>query len=64
DIFPRVREAVILELPMKFLCSENCKGLCSRCGANLNEGDCGCNLRSGDSRWDVLKKLLSEEEDN
>ena len=61
DIFPRVHEAIILELPIKFLCNEECKGLCSKCGANLNEGDCGCNRTGGDPRWGTLKPLLSGE---
>ncbi len=64
DIFPRVREEVILELPIKFLCSATCKGLCSKCGANLNERDCGCNREGGDPRWESLKKLLSGEGDH
>lgn len=33
---------IILDLPMKHLCRENCKGLCPVCGHNLNEGDCSC----------------------
>jgi uncharacterized protein len=63
DIFPRVREAVILELPIRFLCREECRGLCSRCGANLNEGDCNCEAESGDPRWGPLKKLLRKDRD-
>ncbi|UCF06189.1 MAG: DUF177 domain-containing protein [bacterium] len=63
DIFPRVREAILLELPIRYLCSEDCKGLCSTCGKNLNEGDCGCEHEEGDSRWNALKKLLSRRDD-
>lgn len=33
---------LLLQLPMKILCKEDCKGLCQHCGANLNDGDCGC----------------------
>lgn len=33
---------LLLRLPMKILCKEDCKGLCQNCGANLNDGDCGC----------------------
>lgn len=36
---------IVLSLPMKPLCSEDCRGLCPECGANLNEGDCGCRAR-------------------
>lgn len=37
-----VSDALLLELPYRFLCSENCKGLCSSCGINLNLGTCTC----------------------
>ena len=42
DLGLLVRDAVVLELPMAPLCREACAGLCPRCGADLNEGDCGC----------------------
>lgn len=48
---------VILNLPMKHLCSESCKGLCSVCGKNLNEGDCGCDRSGRVSPFSVLKNL-------
>ena len=47
---------IILNLPMKHLCSVSCKGLCPVCGKNLNDGDCKCN-RSDDSPFSVLKNL-------
>ena len=37
-----VREAIVLGLPLRFLCDENCKGLCPQCGTNLNKGTCAC----------------------
>lgn len=55
DIEDIVRTALILELPTRFLCKEDCKGLCVKCGANLNESTCNCETRERDSRWDVLK---------
>ncbi len=55
DIEDIVRTALILELPTRFLCSEDCKGLCVKCGVNLNEGSCSCETKERDSRWDVLK---------
>jgi uncharacterized protein len=64
DIFPRVREALILELPIKVLCREDCKGVCPSCGANLNEGECGCARRSGDPRWSALRKLVDRGKDS
>lgn len=42
DIFPRVREEIILEIPIRLLCREDCKGVCVKCGADLNKGACGC----------------------
>ena len=42
DLDEIIREELILNMDMTVLCSEDCKGLCPRCGKNLNEGDCGC----------------------
>ncbi len=50
---------VVLSMPSKILCSEDCKGLCPICGKDLNQGDCGCTEPEGDSRFDVLKQLLT-----
>jgi uncharacterized protein len=55
-----VRTALILELPTKYLCKEDCKGLCSKCGSDLNKGECGCNTKERDPRWDVLKDYFGE----
>jgi len=60
DISDRVRETIILELPYKPLCKVDCKGLCSMCGANLNETDCGCTQDKTDERWDALRELFGE----
>ena len=57
DLAPLARDAVVLELPMAPLCREDCAGLCVQCGANRNEGDCGC-VAPRDPRWanlDVLR---------
>lgn len=61
DIFPRVREELILEIPIKLLCREDCRGVCVRCGANLNAGACGCGGGTDDPRWGALKKFLNGE---
>lgn len=42
DIDKAFYDNIVLNLPMKHLCSKQCKGLCGRCGANLNEKQCGC----------------------
>lgn len=52
-----VKEDVFLSMPYKFLCSEDCLGICSGCGKNLNEGPCSCEAQT-DPRLDILKQLL------
>lgn len=49
---------ILLELPYKSLCREDCRGLCTMCGKNLNEGLCGCTRQSVDPRLAVLGQLL------
>ena len=53
------RTAFILDMDTKTLCSEDCKGLCSRCGADLNLGPCSCKKET-DPRLAVLAKLLEK----
>lgn len=60
EIGARVREAILLDLPLKPLCSENCRGLCPMCGVNLNESECDCTPDKSDERWDSLKQLFGE----
>lgn len=59
DLSAGVRESLLLAVPMKHLCLENCKGLCPTCGVNLNEESCGCVQEATDPRWADLKKLIS-----
>jgi len=54
-----VREQVLLSLPGRTLCREDCKGLCPRCGQNLNQGSCDCEDRTVDPRWNALADLAS-----
>jgi uncharacterized protein len=61
DIVEPVRQALVLSLPMKPLCSEGCRGLCPGCGANLNEKTCNCKEEATDPRWDALKGLSTDE---
>ena len=51
-------EEFVLALPPTPLCQEGCKGLCARCGANLNAGPCGCPPEEGDPRLAVLRGLV------
>lgn len=57
DVGDLARTAFILGMDTKTLCSEDCKGLCSRCGADLNLGPCSCK-KEADPRLAVLAKLL------
>ncbi len=56
-----VREQVLLSLPGRTLCREDCKGLCASCGQNLNTESCGCAESAGskDPRWSALHNLAS-----
>lgn len=53
-----ITEDLLLDLPSKFLCSPDCKGLCATCGKNLNEGPCDCDKRVVDPRLAILEQLL------
>jgi DUF177 domain-containing protein len=61
DLTEPVRQALLVALPLKPLCREDCKGLCPECGANLNEGDCGHRPEVADNRWVGLRELRLED---
>jgi len=54
-----LREQVLLALPLKVTCREDCKGLCPHCGKNLNEEQCSCEVPMEDPRWAALKEVRS-----
>jgi len=54
---PLIDEQIQLELPMKPLCEEGCRGLCAQCGADLNSAACACEAPA-DDRWTPLRSLL------
>ncbi len=56
DLTEDIREAIILAFPGYPVCRPDCKGLCSRCGKNLNRGACGC-APPEDNRWVALENL-------
>ncbi|MFQ6047200.1 MAG: DUF177 domain-containing protein [Gemmatimonadales bacterium] len=56
DLSQPIREELILAVPEYVLCREDCRGLCSRCGKDLNEGPCGCGSEP-DPRWAALERL-------
>jgi uncharacterized protein len=51
------REQVLMAIPMKPLCREDCRGLCPVCGTDWNAGDCRCEKSPVDPRLEVLKSL-------
>jgi uncharacterized protein len=57
DLAPIICEQIILQIPMKVLCSEECRGLCPHCGANLNNSSCNCHLNLVNDRMAVLKNF-------
>ena len=57
DLTPLVYEQVLLALPTRPLCDENCRGLCPQCGINRNTGQCSCTVETGDPRLAVLRTL-------
>ncbi|MCL0075687.1 DUF177 domain-containing protein [Dehalococcoidia bacterium] len=61
DLNEAVRQNILINLPAKPLCQEECAGLCQRCGYNLNYGPCHCVGEQGDPRWTPLGALLSTE---
>ncbi len=57
DLTEFVREQILLNLPEQTFCQEDCKGLCQKCGANLNLIDCNCKEAETDPRWAALADL-------
>ncbi len=55
-------EQLLLNLPMKPLCSPECKGICPKCGADLNVSGCNCDVSEIDTRLKVLEQLLKKKE--
>ena len=49
---------ILINWPMQVLCKENCKGICSRCGANLNQGSCNCDTADLDPRMAVISDIF------
>ena len=56
DLDDFVREQVELALPMAPVCREDCRGLCPKCGTNLNESECSCTVTATDHRWSALEE--------
>ena len=60
DMDEPLLEQLEMEFPVRFLCKEDCRGLCQKCGHDLNDGDCGCDTKDLDPRLEPLRKLLEK----
>jgi uncharacterized protein len=58
DLLGLMKEQIELNLPMKPLCDEACKGICPKCGTDLNVKSCTCSVKDIDPRFESLKKLI------
>ena len=58
DITDDVRQTLVLAVPLKLLCREDCAGLCPKCAKNLNEGRCECKDLIVEPRWEGLRRFL------
>lgn len=59
DVDKLIYEEVLIGFPMKVLCSEDCKGICKVCGANLNKGECGCDRTELDPRMSAIRDIFN-----
>jgi uncharacterized protein len=57
ELGPLIQEEMLLAMPTRALCREDCRGLCPRCGVNLNQVQCACSEPQGDPRLAVLRTL-------
>ncbi|MFC1724277.1 DUF177 domain-containing protein [candidate division KSB1 bacterium] len=57
DITEDIKEYIELEKPLKAVCRDDCKGLCTQCGTDLNLRSCDCKNKNIDSRWSDLKEI-------
>ena len=64
DIDEALREELVLRFPSRLLCSDDCEGLCPKCGKPKKLGDCGCSEKEIDPRLAVLKTLLKDKKED
>jgi len=60
DVSAMVREEILLAIPDAPICRDDCPGLCPTCGADLDDGPCGCDTTVRDERWTALDQLRDE----
>lgn len=58
DISQLVRDYMFLDIPIRQVCSDNCKGFCLNCGIHLSEKECQCNREESESRFEKLKNFF------
>lgn len=54
-----IYEEILIDYPMKLLCSEECKGICKKCGQNLNDGGCSCDTTEYDPRMERIRDIFN-----
>ncbi len=57
DLGAEVKDYLLLEIPVKPLCKEDCAGICAVCGTDLNDEGCSCEVKQADPRWEALRDL-------
>ncbi|MCR5329987.1 MAG: DUF177 domain-containing protein [Lachnospiraceae bacterium] len=60
DVDGFLKEELMIGFPLQVLCSEECRGLCPKCGANLNRGECGCDRTVSDPRMSIIRDLFPD----
>lgn len=60
DVDKLIYEEVLIGFPMKVLCKEDCEGICKVCGANLNQGECGCDRAELDPRMSAIRDIFNK----
>ncbi|MGM9540479.1 YceD family protein [Anaerovibrio sp.] len=60
ELAPVIRDVLLSDQPLNNICNADCRGLCLKCGANLNHGDCGCDRTVIDPRLAALQQLLKK----
>lgn len=58
DVSELVTNAFLMNVYGKYLCRDDCKGLCPKCGVDLNQGDCSCDSSNIDPRWAALQEIM------
>lgn len=60
DVDTLIKDEIIIDFPMKLLCSEDCKGICAHCGTNLNEKSCDCDNTVVDPRMSAIRDIFNK----